>query len=252
MNLRVDSRDVDLFNQCRPSALLGYLQEAATQAALALGVSGPQIRAKYNCLWMVTRTWVELDAPLRWNDPVTVKTWHRGASGASSYRDFDLFRDGSPVGQGSMLWVMVDVDSRKLFRMKDLTEFHGTDGGELNKSVKLRRPPMPETFDGRVRRDLRYSDTDINGHVNNIHYADFACDSLHMERLARGRFVRSFQIGYLSECRAGETIWVDTAAQGSQLFARGEGEDGVERFDFALNLENLPESDRQFPSIPNI
>lgn len=244
MNLRVDSRDVDLFNQCRPSALLGYLQEAATQAALALGVSGPEILEKYNCLWMVTRTWVELDAPLRWNDPVTVKTWHRGASGASSYRDFDLFRDGAPIGQGTMLWVMVDADSRRLFRMKDLVEFHGTDGGELCKSVKLRRPAMPETFDSRVRRDLRYSDTDINGHVNNIHYADFACDSLHLERLAQDKFVRSFQVGYVSECRAGETIWVDTAAQGDELFARGQGEDGAERFDFALTLEHLPEYDK--------
>ena len=43
MDYRVNSRDVDLFNQCRPSAVLGFLQEAATQAALALGVSGPQI-----------------------------------------------------------------------------------------------------------------------------------------------------------------------------------------------------------------
>ena len=240
MDLRVDSRDVDLFNQCRPSALLGYLQEAATQAALALGVSGPQIRAKYNCLWMVTRTWLELDAPLRWNDPLTVKTWHRGASGASSYRDFDLFREGRPIGQGTSQWVMVDADSRRLFRMKDLAEFQGTDGGELNKSVKLRRPPLPDAFDHRVRRDLRYSDTDINGHVNNTHYADFACDSLHLEEACQGKFVRSLQIGYTGECRAGETIWVDTARRDSRLFARGEGEDGVERFDFTLDLEPLP------------
>ncbi len=239
MNCRVDSRDVDLFNQCRPSAVLGFLQEAATQAALALGVSGPQIREKYNCLWMVTRSWVQLDAPLRWNDPLTVKTWHRGASGASSYRDFDLFRDGRPIGQGASVWVMVDADERKLFRMKNLTEFQGTDGGELNKSIRLRRPAMPETFDGRTRRELRYSDTDINGHVNNAHYADFACDSLHLERLGRGKFVRSFQIGYVSECRAGETVWVDTAARGDELFARGEGENGDERFDFTLTLEDL-------------
>ena len=239
MNCRVDSRDVDLFNQCRPSAVLGFLQEAATQAALALGVSGPQIREKYNCLWMVTRNWVELDAPLRWNDLLTVKTWHRGASGASSYRDFDLFRDGRPIGQGASVWVMVDADERKLFRMKNLTEFQGTDGGELNKSIRLRRPAMPETFDGRTRRELRYSDTDINGHVNNAHYADFACDSLHLERLGRGKFVRSFQIGYVSECRAGETVWVDTAARGDELFARGEGENGDERFDFTLTLEDL-------------
>lgn len=236
---RVDSRDVDLFNQCRPSALLGILQEAATQAALALGASGPEVLAKYNCLWMVTRSWVELDAPLRWNDLVDVKTWHRGASGASSYRDFDLFRDGKAVGQGSTLWVMVDADSRKLFRMKELAEFQGTDGGELCKSVKLRRVPMPEEFDNRVRRDLRYSDTDINGHVNNIHYADFACDSLHLEELGRGKFVRSLQIGYVNECRAGETIWVDTAARGDELLARGTGEDGVERFEFSLTLADL-------------
>ncbi len=240
MEFRVDSRDVDLFNQCRPSAVLGYLQEAATQAALQLGVSGPQILKKYNCLWMVTRNWVELDAPLRWNDLITVRTWHRGASGASSYRDFDLFRGGKPIGQGVSVWVMVDAQERKLFRMKNLAEFQGTDGGELCKSIKLRRPAMPETFDSRVRRDLRYSDTDINGHVNNIHYADFACDSLHLERLGREKFVRRFQIGYVSECQAGETIFVDTAARGDELFARGEGEKGDERFDFTLALADLP------------
>ena len=242
MNLRVDSRDVDLFNQCRPSAVLGYLQEAATQAALALGVSGPQILEKYNCLWMVTRNWVELDVPLRWNDSVTIKTWHRGASGASTYRDFDLFRDGRPVGHGTSVWVMVDAKERRLFRMKGLTEFQGTDGGALNKTVKLHRPALPEVFDSRTRRDLRYSDTDINGHVNNIHYADFACDSLHLERLGRGKFVRSFQIGYVGECRAGEIIWVDTAVRGDELFARGEGENGDERFDFTLKLEDLPDT----------
>ena len=239
MDLRVDSRDVDLFNQCRPSAVLGFLQEAATQAALALGVSGPEVLEKYNCLWMVTRNWVELDAPLRWNDPVHIKTWHRGASGASSYRDFDLYRDGRPIGQGTSVWVLVDADERKLFRMKNLAEFQGTDGGEHNKSIKLRRPAMPEAFDGRVRRELCYSDTDINGHVNNVHYADFACDSLHLERLGRGKFVRSFQIGYVGECQAGTPIWVDTAVRGDELFARGEGENGDERFDFTLKLEDL-------------
>ena len=240
MDYRVDSRDVDLFNQCRPSAVLGFLQEAATRAALELEVSGPEILEKYNCLWMVTRNWVELDAPLRWNDLITVKTWHRGASGASSYRDFDLFRDGKPIGQGVSVWVMVDADEHRLFRMKNLTEFHGTDGGALCKSVKLRRPAMPAAFDGRVRRELGYSDTDINGHVNNARYADFACDSLHLERLGRGKFVRSFQIGYISECQAGEALEVDTAVQGNQLFARGQGETGDERFDFTLTLADMP------------
>lgn len=240
MDFTVDSRAIDMFRQCRPSALLGYLQEAATQAALELGVSGPEIMEKYHCIWMIARMWVEMDRPLYWNEKFTVRTWHRGASGASSYRDFDILRDGKTIGQSVSTWVMVDVDSRRLFRLKQLTEFQGTDGGALCKDIRLHRVKLPETFDSREERPMRYSETDINGHINNIHYADFACDALHMERHGQGKFVRRFQVGYVGECRAGETLTIDTAVRGDELFARGEGPDGGERFDFALTLAPLP------------
>ena len=239
MSFRVDSRDVDLFNQCRPSAVLGILQEAATQAALALGASGPEIRAKYNCLWMVTRSWVELDAPLRWNDLVDVKTWHRGGSGASTYRDFDLSRDGKPIGQGTTIWVMVDADSRKLFRIRDLTEFQGTGGGPLCKERTLSRVRLPETMEHADSRAMHYSDTDVNGHVNNVRYVDFLCDALHMERLGPSRFVSSLQVGYLAECVAGETIELYTGQAGGLWYVHGADQAGKSRFDGAVELAEL-------------
>ena len=144
----VDSRDVDMFDQCRPSALLGYLQEAATLAGMELGVSGPEIMEKYNCIWMVARMWMEMDRPLRWNEDFTIRTWHRGTSAVSSYRDFDILVGGVTIGQAVTTWVMVDVDSRRLFRMKSLTAFEGTDGGELCKAIKLHRVKTPEVFEG--------------------------------------------------------------------------------------------------------
>ena len=239
MEYRVDSRDIDMFQQCRPSAVLGFLQEAATRASLALHISGPEALEKYNALWMVTRNWVELKKPIRWNDRLPIRTWHRGAGGASSYRDFDILRDGELIGQGVSLWVLVDATEHKLMKMKGLAEFQGTDGGELNKSIKLHRAPMPEQFDGRSLREMRYSDTDINGHINNIHYADFACDAIHLERYGKGKFVRAFQLDYITECMAGETVSIDTAVAGSDLFARGVGEDGAERFLCTMTLEDL-------------
>ena len=235
----VDSRAVDMFDQCRPSAMLGYLQEAATLAALDLGASGPQVLEKYNCLWMVSKSWMELDAPLRWNERFTVRTWHRGALGASSYRDFDIYRDGKVIGQAVTLWVMVDVDSHKLFRMRDLAEFQGTDGGELCKDIKLHRVKLPQVFDGREERAMRYSDTDINGHVNNVHYADFACDALHLERLDGGQYVSQLQLCYLAECRPGEAIDLLTGASEGRQLVQGMGEEGKIRFDAALTLDNL-------------
>ena len=86
---------------------------------------------------------------------------------------------------------------------------------------------------------MRYSDTDINGHVNNVKYADFACDALHLERMPRSRYIRELQIGYINQCHAGETIRVETAAEADRLYARGTGEDGSERFDCVLTLADL-------------
>jgi len=239
MEYTVDSRDVDLFGMCRPSAMLGILQEAATRAAMALELSGPEVLEKYNALWMINRIWVSLDSPVRWNDHLTVKTWHRGGSGASNYRDFDIYREGVRIGEGVTGWVLVYADSRRLVRLKDVKELQESHGGELMKDIKLHRAPQPDSWDESAPRPMRYSDTDINGHINNTHYADFACDALHLEEVMKGKFFREFQLDYTGECMAGETIRVDTAVRGDRLFAKGEGADGGRRFDCVLTLEHL-------------
>lgn len=232
----VDSRDVDLTGCARPSAVLGYLQEAATMAALALGASGPEVLHKYHCIWMIVRMWLHLDEPLAWNETFTIRTWHRGAQGASSYRDFDLLRDGKPIGEAVSTWVLADADSYKLMVMDRLAEFQGTDGGALCKERRLHGLKLPRVMTGREERPMRYSDTDINAHVNNSRYADFACDALHLERYLPGRYISELQIGYLNQCRAGETITVETACEDAVYYARGLGPGGERRFRCAIRL----------------
>lgn len=232
----VDSRDVDLTGCARPSAVLGYLQEAATMAALALGASGPEVLRKYHCIWMIARMWLHLDEPLAWNETFAIRTWHRGAQGASSYRDFDLLRDGKPIGEAVSTWVLADADSYKLMAMDQLAEFRGTDGGALCKERRLHGLKLPKVMTGREERPMRYSDTDINAHVNNSRYADFACDALHLERHLPGRYVSELQIGYLNQCRAGETITVETACEDAVYYARGLGPGGEGRFRCVIRL----------------
>ena len=98
--------------------------------------------------------------------------------------------------------------------MRDLAEFQGTDGGELCKDIKLHRVKLPQVFDGREERAMRYSDTDINGHVNNTRYADFVCDALRLEGLPRSRFLSELQIGYTAESRAGDVLTLEVGEQG--------------------------------------
>jgi len=235
----IDSRDVDPFNQCRPSAVLGLLQEAATQAAVELHVSRDETLARYNAFWMLARIWYRLDRPLRWDERVRIRTWHRGGRGAAMYRDFDLYVGEDRVGEAVSTWVLADLDTRKLFRLSNVEEFAGTDGGALCKDKLLTKLRAPEGLTLAERRPLHYSDADINGHVNNARYADFACDALHLERLGAGQFISALQIGYVAECRPGETITLLTGEREGARFVHGVGDREDVRFDAALELSSL-------------
>ena len=97
MTLPIDSRDVDGKGVCKASALLGHLQEAVTQAAEHGGFSREVITREHGAFWMLTRVWYRLERPLRWEEELTIRTWHRGGRAATMYRDYDLLVDGEPV-----------------------------------------------------------------------------------------------------------------------------------------------------------
>ena len=234
---QVGARDTDPFNQCRPSSMMDFLQETATGAAVELHVSREEMLQGYGVFWMLARIWYRLDVPVFWNDRLTVQTWHRGSShGASIYRDFDIFRDGKPIGEGVSLWVLADIETRKLRRVSDLPEFNQTSGGDRCKSLALPKFRMPVPLEKVAERRLWYSDCDVNGHVNNVHYADYACDAVHLEEVGRGHFISQVQIGYLKECRAGEKIQLSAGRQEDTFYVQGDGAEGKPRFDAALTL----------------
>ncbi|MEG2138143.1 MAG: thioesterase [Oscillospiraceae bacterium] len=235
----VDTRDMDPNNQCRPSALLGFLQETASVAAAELRVDRDQVLEKYNVFWMVARMWYRLDRPLRYGDEVTIETWHRGVRAASSYRDFDMFQNGKKVGEAVSLWVLADGTTHKLAPMTQIVEFEGTDGGDRCKTLRVPKLRLPEVLTLEESRRLHYSDEDVNGHVNNARYADFLCDALHLEKLGGNRFVSQLQLDYLAECLPGETLNLAVAEQDDRRYVQGTDEAGNHRFNGFLTLQEL-------------
>ena len=78
---------------------------------------------------------------------------------------------------------------------------------------------------------MRYSDTDINGHVNNTRYADFACDAL--QAGAPGPEPLSVRApdrlpGRVPPRRGADSRWAD---RGRQHFVQGVDEAGKTRFE---------------------
>lgn len=235
----VDARHADPFGHCRASALLGILQETGTQAAIDLHVSREEMLERYNCFWMLARIWYRLDRPLYCGKPVALRTYHRGNKGVAMYRDYDLYQEGEPVGEAVSTWVLADWNSRRMLRLSQISEIERTSGGELCKSVQLHKVRLPDAMAPAEERLLHYSDTDINGHVNNARYADLACDAIRLDRLGAGKFVSALQISFLKECKAGETLLLSAGERQGEWFVCGADRAGAERFHAALTLSEL-------------
>jgi len=234
----IDSRDTDGLGRCKASALLGHLQEAATQAAEHGGFGRDVLLRQANGFWMITRVWVQLSRPLHWGEELTVHTWHRGGKSAVSYRDYDLYVGDEHVGEGVSAWVLANRDTHKLIRLSTVDIMSQTDGGELCKDVTLSKLRTPESLTEVENRIMRYSDTDINGHVNNTRYADFACDVLGEEMLRQDKFLASFQIGYQAECRPGDVLTMQMGDLEDGYYVCGLDESGKSRFEASLHFEN--------------
>ena len=128
----IGAGNVDRHNHCRPAAVLSYLQEAATYAAIKLLVSREEMLAQHNVFWMLARIWFRLDRPLGWEEALTVRTWHRGGKGVAMYRDFDLYVGDEPVGEAVSTWVLADYDTHKMLRLSALSEFAATKIGRAH------------------------------------------------------------------------------------------------------------------------
>lgn len=239
-DVRLNGLDVDGRGQCKASALLNHLQNAATLASEEGGLSHETLVERYGVFWMLARSWYGLSRPLRYEDRLTVRTWHRGSKGAVMYRDYDILSNGQPVGESVSAWVLASVDTRKLVRLNTIPELEGTGGGPLCKTVTLTKLRQPGEVREVERRTMRYSDTDLNGHVNNTRYADFACDALGMETLPEDRYLAELRIGYLAECRPGEVLSIQTGGQGDSRFVQGVDVEGRSRFEAALFFGETP------------
>lgn len=236
----ISSRDVDGCGHCRASALLAYLQDASAEHTVLCGCDRREMMERYHVFWMLARIWVRLDRPIRWLDSLTIRTWHRGGKGVFVYRDYDLLVNGEVVGEAVALWVLPDFDTRKLLNTR-----HVEIPGLIHSANGL--PPKEKTLPAlraqkdmivAERREMRYSDTDVNGHVNNTKYADFCCDLLRLDRRGLNTFWSELAITYHAECMPGELLTLGHSETGEAHFIHGETDQNQVKFDAKLRLSN--------------
>lgn len=210
-NYTADYGHIDSRGISRPSAIVDYMQDAATLHADQIGLSRDAM-LEAGAFWVLSRLKYHLERPLQPYETVTLHTWARSIRGPLFYRDFYFFSGGEQIGWAVTAWALVDVGTHRLLRPKSIVPSMPMLTRELTET--LGRLPAAETAPVSTRT-VGYSDVDVNRHLNNVKALDIASDQFGLEA-SPSLFVSDLRANYFSESSCGTVL----------TLSRGSTEDG--------------------------
>ena len=207
---QVDAFETDASSCATPETLCNYMQEIAGQHARQMGVDIKELN-RSNQTWVLHRLHVRFDQLPYWQQKVALDTWPAKVDNLRAYRAFvgRNADDHTPILGALSYWMILDVENRRPVPIPDeLKNRHLSDRklpvviqkGRLN--IKLDEA-QAHSNEFRVRR----TDIDMNKHVNNVAYINWALESLpedyHHQKVWRPA---ELDIQYIAETFQRETV----------------------------------------------
>ncbi|MBQ8837365.1 MAG: hypothetical protein IJ002_07675 [Clostridia bacterium] len=206
--VQIFNYDVDMHGNLRPTALLAKLEEVGSNQMTAYPPNNDDLR-KMGLGFILSRVVMRVYKNLRTNDVAEGQTWAATTSRGLSYnRCYRLVKDGEPVADVFTVWALLSFNEGRLIRLEECKDMHI--GGEPEEPFELDIPlrvrmPKAEEFREVAKRKVYYSDTDINGHMNNTKYLNMLCDFVpEIEK----KSLRGININYVNEAPLGDELTV--------------------------------------------
>jgi medium-chain acyl-[acyl-carrier-protein] hydrolase len=208
--LRLESRIpayyVSFNGQPKFYTLAGMLLESAAAHADMYGF-GYRDMLRDKVYWVLSRFHVIMHSYPRMNDPVVIETWHKGPNRIFFARDYRMLSEnGRLLASATTAWLVLDVNTgrpRKVHSDNSLFRFVVSDLHAIE-NLPDKLPSISEP-DRQLPVTARYSDLDINRHVNAVKYIEWIQDC-YDEKLYESKNIREFQINYQLETRFGEQL----------------------------------------------
>ena len=116
VKIRYSEMDCNLV--LKPSALLQFLQDLASDNAESLGFGYSYI-VKKNLAWFLLKYHIEFDDyPVGIYD-LSVQTKPRGYNKLFAYRDFNIKHDNKIIGKATSCWALVDFITKSMANIGD-------------------------------------------------------------------------------------------------------------------------------------
>lgn len=167
---------------------------------------------KDNVTWAILNWKLEIFSRPLDSETVKVQTWGRFFNKLYVLRDFKFYREnGDLAAIATSKWCLINTKTHKLEMMyEDLDSRYGSFPEESVFGIQdLPKLPLPTTnVSDFTTFTIRRSDLDLNKHVHNVNYLDFAYEVL-PEEIFFDKELNNVEIAYKKELNAGQNIKVE-------------------------------------------
>ncbi|GAB3824263.1 acyl-[acyl-carrier-protein] thioesterase [Pontibacter rugosus] len=206
----VRSNEIDYRGQATMPALVSYMQEAAWSNTQELGISMYDLLER-GLTWVLQRMRIEMFRYPAHNEEIIVETWASGRERVFMYRDFRIYTSNRKLlGQATSVWLVMDVVKRQLVSVPDfISAMEIVPGREPLPFAKGKLPQLQEPQQEQ-QMPVRWHDIDLNRHVTNTRYLQWALDTLPLELLEQKQ-LQKLDIIFKAESVLGDTVASATA-----------------------------------------
>ena len=213
----VTTYQMDINGRVTVPVLCGMMQEAASRYCYENEISLEQLNRK-NLTWMIIKQYVEFENFPGWMDSINVSTWPRTLKGLRALRDYSVTDSGgNPVAKSVTNWVLLNTETRRPVKVDETIKHLTAVEKSVFNSEKKINVVLPDTEYEEKLFNVRYSDLDVNGHVNNIKYIEWCLDSVPAS-FQKSHIVKNLEIEFIQETYADHEVKVRTAFSERKTF----------------------------------
>ncbi|MBN2638701.1 MAG: hypothetical protein JXR65_06395 [Bacteroidales bacterium] len=219
----VDWETVSMDNHISLTDLIKMMLKVAVNHAEHLGF-GYTDTSKEDLSWVLLRINVQMKRLPSWKEKIKVSTWPSRVKTLTAFREFEIKdEEENVICQATSEWSVINLKTRRPQPVSSLKELYQP---PKTREFLTRPFPMPDNshpFEELFSQKVRYTDMDMNGHVNAGKYFDWFSDALY--EVSGTNKVGFISFHYIRECRLGEKITIEKGTD-NPMEIRGVKPDG--------------------------
>ena len=220
----VRSYEMDLQGVASVPAICNYLQEVAGNHATELGVAVDHLFKK-NMTWVLSRLHMKVFRFPFWREEIKIETWPSGRQSKFATRDFLIFDQKHKIlVKATSSWMIIDLKTQKPIVMPAFMDEIRLPDRQRAIEDNFPKMKVPKNPISERKFEVRLSDLDINQHVNNVKYIEWALESVPFD-IWKIKILSDLEVSFRSETKYGERIIIQSEQDGDDFIHNVISED---------------------------